>query len=400
MPSDYERIRKENLEEYGSNSKGWRDRLLTELYDDRTHFLYELLQNAEDALERRDGRGTSQQVCFTLTNESVRFSHFGDPFTSSDVEGVCGIAFSTKADGPTAIGRFGMGFKSVYEVTERPEIHSGDEHFAIDDYVLPTAMPRIPLEDGETVIVLPGRGDGPSREDIASALLRLGVRTLLFLREISEIAWSVDGGRSGVYSRSVEEGGGDGVRRVTLRSEQDGEARVEETWLVVSREVVNSSERPVHVEIGFRVGSDDSGEDVIAPINDSRLVVFFPTAIETHLGMLIQGPYRTTQNRANVLWQDEWNRRLVAETAALLVDALRHLRDRRLLNARVFDALPLDGDRFSGDNPFAPLFKAVRDAVASEPLLPAPPRWLCGRIAGPADHIARSPQFGLTHAVD
>ena len=81
-------------------------------------------------------------------------------------------------------------------------------------------------------------------------------------------------------------------------------------------------------------GSDDSGEDVIAPINDSRLVVFFPTAIETHLGMLIQGPYRTTQNRANVLWQDEWNRRLVAETAALLVDALRHLRDRRLLNAR------------------------------------------------------------------
>ena len=369
MPSDYERIRKENLEEYGRNSKGWRDRLLTELYDDRTHFLYELLQNAEDALERRNGRATRQQVRFTLTNDSVRFSHFGDPFTTRDVEGVCGIAFSTKADDPTAIGRFGMGFKSVYEVTERPEIHSGDEHFAIDDYVRPTVVPQIPIGDGETMIVLPMRGDGPTREDIASALSRLGVRTLLFLREISEIAWSVEGGHSGVYSRSVEGGDGDGVRRVMVRSEQDGEARVEETWLVSSREVASSNERPVHVEMGFRVVSDESGRDVIAPINDSRLVVFFPTAIETHLGMLIQGPYRTTQNRANVLWQDEWNRSLVAETAELLVDAMRYLRDRRLLNARVFDALPLDGDRFSGDNPFTPLFDALHAAVASEPLL-------------------------------
>ena len=120
MPSDYARIRKENVEEYGRNRKGWRSRLLTELYDDRTHFLYELLQNAEDALRRLAGRGPSGRVRFTLANDSVRFSHFGDPFTAADVEGVCGIAFSTKADDPTAIGRFGMGFKSVYEVTERP----------------------------------------------------------------------------------------------------------------------------------------------------------------------------------------------------------------------------------------------------------------------------------------
>ncbi len=374
MPSDYERIRKENLEEYGRNSKGWRDRLLTELYDDRTHFLYELLQNAEDALERRNGRATRQQVRFTLTNDSVRFSHFGDPFTTRDVEGVCGIAFSTKADDPTAIGRFGMGFKSVYEVTERPEIHSGDEHFALDDYVLPVAVPPLELADGETVITLPRRSGGPSHEEIASAIPRPGARTLLFLREISEIAWSVEGGRSGLYSRTVDENEPEGVRRVTVRAEHDGGQPLEEQWFVFSRDVLNEGESSGRVEVAFRIGSDESDSDVITPIRDSRLVVFFPTAIETHLGMLIQGPYRTTQNRANVLWQDKWNRKLVAETALLLVDALRHLRDCRLLNALVFDALPLDRDRFSGENPFAPLFDALHAAVASERLLPAHPR--------------------------
>lgn len=370
MPSDYEAIRRENLEEYGHNRKGWRSRLLTELYDDRTHFLYELLQNAEDALRRLAGRGPSGRVRFTLANDSVRFSHFGDPFTTDDVEGVCGIAFSTKADDPAAIGRFGMGFKSVYEVTERPQIYSGDEHFAVEDYVLPIEIPQSELADGETVIVLPGRKGGPSQDELASGLARLGVRTLLFLREINEIAWSVEGEPSGVYSRPAEEAVGEGVRRVRVRAESDGEKPIEETWLVFSREVRNGDEESSRVELAFRVEADESGSDVITSIDDSRLVVFFPTAIETHLGLLIQGPYRTTQNRANVLWQDEWNQRLVGGTADLLVDALCHLRDRGLLSVHVFDALPLSRSHFPKGSHFAPLFDAVKDAVARERLLP------------------------------
>ena len=394
MPSDYELIRKENVEEYGRNRKGWRSRLLTELYDDRTHFLYELLQNAEDALRRLAGRGPSGRVRFTLANDSVRFSHFGDPFTTDDVEGVCGIAFSTKADDPTAIGRFGMGFKSVYEVTERPQIHSGDEHFAVEDYVLPIAVPQIELADGETVIVLPGRKGGPSQHELASGLARLGVRTLLFLREINEIAWSVEGGPSGAYSRPAEEDAGEGVRRVRVRAEPGGEEPIEETWLVFSREVRNAGEESSRVELAFRVEADESGGDVITSIDDSRLVVFFPTAIETHLGMLIQGPYRTTQNRANVLWQDEWNQRLVGETADLLVDALRYLRDSGLLGVHVFDALPLSRSRFVEDRPFAPLFDAVKDAVAREPLLPT---HLGGPVAASQARLTPSP--GLRNLV-
>ena len=99
-------------------------------------------------------------------------------------------------------------------------------------------------------------------------------------------------------------------------------------------------------------------------------MVFFPTEKETFLGFLIQGPYRTTPARDNVPGQDPSNQVLVRETAALLADVLRQLRDEGLLTAEVLQALPLDAARFAPGTMFAPLFDAVADLLAAEPLIP------------------------------
>ena len=47
MPTDYDKIREENIEEYGKGTRHLS--FLSTLYTDRTHFVFELLQNAEDA---------------------------------------------------------------------------------------------------------------------------------------------------------------------------------------------------------------------------------------------------------------------------------------------------------------------------------------------------------------
>ena len=369
MPSDYQRISEENLEEYGRNRTGWREDLLVDLYPDRTHFVFELLQNAEDALGRPNGTRGSGRVSFVLTHDAVHFSHYGDPFTTDDVRGVCAIARRTKERDLTAIGRFGIGFKSVYAITDLPEVHSGDEHFTVEDYVCPAAVPPVELAEGETVIVLPLK-ENAEADNIARQFESLGeARTLLFLREINEIEWLTEGGRSGSYRRE-EEVVADGVRRVRLLSATEGEDQEEDMWLVFSREVHHEGTPAGYVELAFGITADDDGQEVIEVIRDSRLAAFFPTEFPTHLGMLVQGPYRTTPARDNIPRDDAWNRYLVGETASLLVDALRHLRDWRLITPRVFDALPLSRQRFSGTF-FAPLFDAVHEAVDSEPLLPA-----------------------------
>jgi hypothetical protein len=49
MALDYKVIRQENERRYGTDIGRYGPILLANRYDDRTHFLYELLQNAEDA---------------------------------------------------------------------------------------------------------------------------------------------------------------------------------------------------------------------------------------------------------------------------------------------------------------------------------------------------------------
>ena len=125
MALDYRKIRKDKEQEYGTKVGNY-GRLLANLYSDRAHFIFELLQNAEDAL--REGGSEwqgSRAVAFNLTKDNLQFNHFGRPFNEADVRGICEIGESAKADDLTAIGHFGIGFKSVYAMTDRPEIHSG-----------------------------------------------------------------------------------------------------------------------------------------------------------------------------------------------------------------------------------------------------------------------------------
>src|SRR3954469_7076355 len=116
-PSNYEAIGDENRKRYGTDIGRIGPMLLADRYDDRTHFMFELLQNAEDAIGRRGDTAGPRKVTFALTPSRLTLSHFGRPFDEADVRGICGIAESTKDQ--RSIGRFGIGFKSVYTFTDR-----------------------------------------------------------------------------------------------------------------------------------------------------------------------------------------------------------------------------------------------------------------------------------------
>lgn len=392
MTTDYVSIKADNERRYGTDIGRIGRMLLADRYDDRTHFIFELLQNAEDALARRLGWQGSRAVRFALFEDTLRVSHSGKPFDDRDVRGICGIAESTKD--LTAIGRFGIGFKSVYAFTGHPEVHSGDQDFAIDSYVWPVAVPPIKRDPDKTVFVLPliAGEDDSARQEIAKGLERLGPRSLLFLRQIEEIAWRVKGGPSGLYLRGKPEEVGANTRRVSLIGEQDGKPDTEETWLVFSREVrVDEATLVGQVELAFSLAQGEAVDQwSVQSVSGSPLVVFFPTVVETHLGFLVQGPYRTTPSRDNVPRNDAWNQFLVKETTTLLVIALRWLRDHDLLNSGALRCLPLDRVKFVEGSMFASLFEAVRIALRSEPFLP---RFGVGHIAASKARLARTQEL-------
>jgi hypothetical protein len=83
--------------------------IFEDFYPDRAHFVYELLQNAEDA--------GATEVSFTLTPDRLVCEHDGRVFTLEDVKSITGLHDSTKAQAQDKIGKFGVGFKSVFVYT-------------------------------------------------------------------------------------------------------------------------------------------------------------------------------------------------------------------------------------------------------------------------------------------
>ena len=348
MPADYAKIRDENIARYGWDTAVLD--LLGHLYSERTHFIYELVQNAEDA--------GATKLRFELFPGRLEVSHDGRPFTEDDVRGICGVARTTKTAELTTIGQFGIGFKAVYAYTRTPRVYSPGEQFRIDNYVRPAAIEPPAQAPTDTRFVFPFDLDSVPPEvaeaEIAAALSALDPGILLFLRGITRIQLP-----GAVIERRTEPGPGP-RRRVRLA--KGGHAT---DWLVWSRPLDRLGHAGRQVEVAFQANGQ-----IVAQAN-APLVVYFPTEKETSLGFLVHGPFRTTPARDNVPAHDPANQALVKETAVLLTEVLADLRASGLLTVAALQALPLDPARFPAGSMFRPLFDAVRGALAGGELIPA-----------------------------
>jgi len=393
MSFDYEAIKQDNIKEHDALV----DRVgshLTGLYSDRTHFIYELLQNAEDV--------EASEVKFRLYRDRLEFEHNGRLFDQADVQGICKLIFGTKKDDLTKIGKFGIGFMSVYVHTRSPEIHSGDAHFTIDNYEQPREIPFQSSTLG-TLFVFPfnHKQKDPADPDesfneISSRLKKLGTSTLLFLKHIKSISYEIDENDTGSYCRETSPYlETNFVRNVTVIGQSN--QREEERWLVFEKDIEHAlipegekvpEGKRLTVEIAFRYVDDDSQD---APKfeclshSQSNLVVYFPTEKETKLGFLMQGPYRTTPARDNIPQENSFNKALSKQTGDLVVEALRWLRDRNRLTVDLLRTMPLaykeKSSHYSWENAveineykhtlFEPIYDTVLLAMRDEALIPA-----------------------------
>jgi hypothetical protein len=362
VPADYDEIRAENVARYGWDTAVLE--LLGQLYSERTHFIFELIQNAEDA--------GATDLTFTLFADRLEVRHDGRDFTVADVRAICGVGQGTKTDDLTQIGEFGIGFKAVYAYTDSPRIHSGAENFRIENYVRPYPAEPLGQPAAETVFVFPfDRAEVPAAiavQEISAALASLGVETLLFLRNIERIAAGGPAAASRVLERVSASRPASG-RRVSLSSGRP-HGRGDEEWFVWERRLDALGYPDQRVEIAFMARATMDGARLIGR-ETSALVVYFPTQKETFLGFVIQGPYRTTPARDNVPEHDVWNRALVRETGILLAEVLAGLRDEGLLTVDVLQALPLDVAHFGPESMFRALFEQARATLEREAMIPA-----------------------------
>ena len=137
------------------------------MYPDTAHFIYELLQNAEDM--------HATVARFILSENAIEFEHNGTKrsFNLADVDAITNIGNNAeKRNDVTAIGKFGIGFKAVFAYTDTPEIHSGDYHFKIEDVYVPTKVKNMRTVDPDgiewTKFILPFNKANKSASEASS----------------------------------------------------------------------------------------------------------------------------------------------------------------------------------------------------------------------------------------
>ncbi|XP_021351749.1 sacsin-like [Mizuhopecten yessoensis] len=115
-------------------------------YPDDGQILKELIQNAEDAGASEvkilfDDRDINQEAC----NEKKKpfnkyfkgpalFFHNNAIFSDPDWKGIKMLYSSVKELDPLKVGRFGLGFKSVFHITDYPMVVSGKKLLVINPY--------------------------------------------------------------------------------------------------------------------------------------------------------------------------------------------------------------------------------------------------------------------------
>jgi len=361
MSSDYEAIRKTNIKGYGEYDHHLS--FLGQLYSERTHFIFELLQNAEDA--------RASKVLFHLFEDRLEVMHDGRLFDVDDVKGVCGVGEGTKTSDLTQIGKFGIGFKSVYAYTSKPEIHSGDEHFYIEKFVRPYSSYKIKIDSPwTTLFIFPfDKSDiQPERayEEISKGLRNMSLQTLLFLNNIQTIEYCLPDQTSNAYSR--EEQLLKSCKRIVLSAQNTID---HECYLIFEKTlpVPDVPKKKVKTQVAFKLSKKDTSE-CIQRVDNSPLVVFFPTDKPTHLGFFIQGPYRTTPSRDNVPKDDEWNEKFVIETKDLIITSLLKIKEMGLLTVDVLDTMPIRPINFQKESMFYPIAKGIEKAFHEYEWLP------------------------------
>lgn len=376
---DYKVFSKRN---YGGLFKG-----VIEKYPESAHFVFELLQNADDA--------NATEVSILLKQDRLLFKHNGSKHfdvappnsdINADINSITGIGDSTKIDTQNKIGKFGVGFKSVFQYTRTPEVYDDTFKFKIENYIIPTLIDHDyeGRNEGETLFVFPFSSPSKNYEEINNKIKHLP-NPLLFLNNVKKIVWRVEDSYGVVGPTKFFE-------KKKLSSEKTGSVLMElydlisphgETSIFLFSQTVKildeDNREHVHpIHVGFYY--DKEKKELITKHTNQKVYCFFPTKESLKTCFILHAPFLLTENRQNIKPGEYYNTKLIEWLASLSTKSVVLLRDygvkhdMTLINENIVNILPkydLSDTLFndSTDREYKKIFEtAFQELVYREPL--------------------------------
>ena len=364
--------------------RGYKDSVV-EKYSDQAHFIYELLQNADDAC--------ATKARFVLEEDRLIFAHNGtrhfsisnpanedadsENKTLGDINAITSIANSNKIG--ASIGKFGVGFKAVFQYTSTPHIYDPSFKFKIERFIVPVLLTddfpgRRPEE---TLFVFPfdnqERDAYEAYSDVSDKLKKLSY-PLLFLTNLKDIEFEFSN-VLGLYGKNIKESitVDDTVAEHLVLTQNAGDDLYDEDLWLFSR--LDECKR--RYSVGFFMNK----EGHLRPVNEPAFC-FFPTKEVTGLNFILHAPFLLTDSREGIRAGVAHNDKMIRHLADLAADAMEYLRDiginnsLRLIEDNIITIIPVNEDDFSDPSDkrkisFLPFYQSIKKKFEETALLPS-----------------------------
>lgn len=356
-------------------------------YSEQAHFVYELLQNADDTGATYARFKLYHDRLVFLHNGTRRFSVSNPETEDSDRENGClgdvnailSIGNSTKTDQNT-IGKFGVGFKAVFQYTSTPYIYDPNIRFKIERFFVPGLIESDHSERAadETLFEFPFNhemNDADIAFEAISERLSSLVNPILFLSHLKEISFEFDDTK-GEYRKNIVKSydfENTKAELITLSKTFDEKSEERKLWLF-SRVDESSGQ----YSVGFYLDE----EDKLTPVNECAYC-FFPTKENTGLHFIIHAPFLLTDSREGIKQGDRHNIRRIEVLSELAADSLLYLRDigiqekRRFITDNILDIVPTESfnqttvwGHVTHKSEFEPFYEKMLDAFKTERIIP------------------------------
>ncbi|UJR11943.1 hypothetical protein I4U23_016121 [Adineta vaga] len=314
-----------------------------DLYSDQGHFVLELIQNADDNDYSELNANSIPNLKFTINDEQIEIYNNENGFQIEHINAICTVGKSTKGKHKEGVsGHKGIGFKSVFVVSNRPEIHSNNYHICFDasngdrvGYVCPIWLnddeyKSVVMNDENniwnTCIRLKLKSDTEIQQQIKQKFDNVNPKLLLFLRRLKSLEIHFENHYIKKFTRY------DHPKNIIELTEYNGEDQQTNYWLVIKKSVnvpetiqqklreIKSDVVATTIAIGFPLQHMEQCLSRNTPVPIQHLFAYLPVR-QFGFRFILQADFEVPASRQDILTGNEWNEWIRNEMIQLLPDA-------------------------------------------------------------------------------
>ena len=305
--------------------------LSDDAYPDNAHFIYEIIQNAEDATYNINKKAILE---FFLLKEGILVLSNQDGFSEDDVRSICVMASGDKiAKKDQFIGEKGLGFRSVFKITDTPCISSNGYRFYFDKnqsyekpFLLKDYHKRLPKKFEEysfTSIFLPYSINKNEIDELENDFkTKINPKLILFLKKLNLLSIIKNDKKLIDIQKKKEKS--ENFDLITLLENNKKQKyflirKTINTSHIYEEKRKNIKEREIVLAFPEKIENTISSSSI-------GVFAFLPTEIYSRLNFIIQADFLLDTSRGQIL-ENEWNKNLFKEIEIFLLESIKFFKE-------------------------------------------------------------------------